>query len=248
MKTAKQKKQPSARRNMYVVESIGTATKSESPILPKGITQAKAQHADAIHRSTVQSYDGKANEDEARVLMIVEWVQTFIGWTKVGEENADRRAARCLSKFLISKQLDLTPPPSILLNTVAAPAPNENRDGGFDIYADLKNAGPRHSSALGGNNDGYQPLPPSTPKPKEDSGSTIGPPWQCSELREMTKAGKRERKHESRQGKRVAWKRGERGMRGKGFTKRMSPFRRERDFRAFSTHLSTACFVNVHAR
>lgn len=52
----------------------------------------------------------------------------------------------------------------------------------------------------------------------------LGPEWQRSELRDMTKAGKRERKHESRQGKWVAWKRGERGMCGKWFTRRMTVF------------------------
>ncbi|KAK0201525.1 hypothetical protein DFS33DRAFT_1348042 [Desarmillaria ectypa] len=112
----------------------------------------------------------------------------------------------------------------------------EHGNEGFDIYADFNNAGPRYSSVLGGgNSDGYQPLPPSTPKHKEDSRSTIGPielvtvpalgpEWQRSELRDMTKAGKREKKNESRQGKWVAWKRGERGMCGKWFTRRMTVF------------------------
>ncbi|KAG7444185.1 uncharacterized protein BT62DRAFT_952630 [Guyanagaster necrorhizus] len=111
----------------------------------------------------------------------------------------------------------------------------EQGNGGFDIYADFNNAGPRYSSALVGNNDGYQPLPPLTPKHKEDSQNTVGPvelvtvpalgpEWQRSELHDMSKAGRREKKRESRQGKWTAWKRGERGMCGKWFTRRVTVF------------------------
>jgi len=52
----------------------------------------------------------------------------------------------------------------------------------------------------------------------------LGPEWQKSEMRDMTKAGRREKKAESRNEKWKAWKRGERGMCGKYFTRRVFVF------------------------
>lgn len=49
----------------------------------------------------------------------------------------------------------------------------------------------------------------------------LGPEWQRDELRNMTKAGKREKKSESRKHAWKEWNRGHRGMCGKWFTKRM---------------------------
>ncbi|KIK69936.1 hypothetical protein GYMLUDRAFT_34340 [Collybiopsis luxurians FD-317 M1] len=101
--------------------------------------------------------------------------------------------------------------------------------GGWDIYADFNNTGPRYSSALGASSpqtDAYHPL-----VQKEDASSigpvemvtvpAMGPEWQRDELRDMTKAGKREKKTESRRKAWKEWNRGERGMCGKWFTRRM---------------------------
>jgi len=107
-------------------------------------------------------------------------------------------------------------------------------DGAWDIYADFNNAGPKYSSAFGGSaasipaqTNAYQPL-----VQKEEVASSIGPvemvtvpalgpEWQRDELRNMTKAGRREKKTESRKHAWKEWNRGHRGMCGKWFTKRM---------------------------
>lgn len=52
----------------------------------------------------------------------------------------------------------------------------------------------------------------------------MGPEWKRSEMREMTKAGRREKKAESRREKWKAWNRGERGMCGRYFTKKVFVF------------------------
>ncbi|KAL1686457.1 hypothetical protein GGG16DRAFT_96872 [Schizophyllum commune] len=72
-----------------------------------------------------------------------------------------------------------------------------------------------------------------TPKIIEDSASSagpvemvtvpaLGPEWGKEEMRNMTKKARRERKYESRHDKWVAWKRGERGMCGKWFNRKMT--------------------------
>ncbi|KAF9068579.1 hypothetical protein BDP27DRAFT_1326954 [Rhodocollybia butyracea] len=107
--------------------------------------------------------------------------------------------------------------------------------GAWDIYADFNNAGPKYSSAFGASpptpTDAYQPL-----VQKEDAASTmtgpvelvtvpaLGPEWQRDELRNMTKAGRREKKSESRQEAWKQWHRGQRGICGKWFTRRMLVF------------------------
>ncbi|KAJ4482507.1 hypothetical protein J3R30DRAFT_3369414 [Lentinula aciculospora] len=110
--------------------------------------------------------------------------------------------------------------------------------GAWDIYADFNNEGPRYSSAFGSSSTAadaysqycfvrYHPL-----VQKEDAASTIGPvemvtvpamgpEWQRDELRNMTKAGKRENKSESRRQAWKEWNRGQRGICGKWFTRRM---------------------------
>ncbi|GAW09224.1 hypothetical protein LENED_011366 [Lentinula edodes] len=102
--------------------------------------------------------------------------------------------------------------------------------GAWDIYADFNNEGPRYSSAFGSSStaaDAYHPL-----VQKEDVASTIGPvemvtvpamgpEWQRDELRNMTKAGRREIKSESRMQAWREWNRGQRGICGKWFTRRM---------------------------
>ncbi|KAF5367307.1 hypothetical protein D9757_010095 [Collybiopsis confluens] len=99
----------------------------------------------------------------------------------------------------------------------------------WDIYADFNNTGPRYSNAFGSSSpqtDAYRPL-----VQKEDGASTIGPvemvtvpamgpEWQRDELRDMTKAGKREKKAETRRQAWKEWNRGERGICGKWFTRR----------------------------
>ncbi|KAE9391833.1 hypothetical protein BT96DRAFT_979690 [Gymnopus androsaceus JB14] len=104
--------------------------------------------------------------------------------------------------------------------------------GAWDIYADFNNTGPRYSTAFGSSpstpvqTDAYQPL-----VQKEDAGSigpvemvtvpAMGPEWQRDELRNMTKAGKREKNSESRRQAWKEWNRGHRGICGRWFTKKM---------------------------
>ncbi|KAJ7681476.1 hypothetical protein B0H17DRAFT_1076066 [Mycena rosella] len=91
-------------------------------------------------------------------------------------------------------------------------------DGAWDVYADFNNAGPKYSSAFGAQDTGYHSLGGgSTPKVEESAGPVelvtvpaLGAEWKKSELRDMTKAGKRERQAESR---RAWWRRFTRGDR-----------------------------------
>ncbi|KAG6853289.1 hypothetical protein C0991_005461 [Blastosporella zonata] len=111
-------------------------------------------------------------------------------------------------------------------------AANQVGEGIWDVYADFNNTGPRYSTAfgVGQSEKGYQQLPPSTPKPEEDKDSSnpvemvtvpaLGPEWGRSEMRDMTKAGRREKKASSRREKLKAWNRGERGICGKYFTRK----------------------------
>ncbi|KAJ6554903.1 hypothetical protein DFH09DRAFT_1165865 [Mycena vulgaris] len=100
-------------------------------------------------------------------------------------------------------------------------------DGAWDVYADFNNAGPRYSSAFGQQDTGYQSL--ATPKAEESVGPVemvtvpaLGAEWKKSELRDMTKAGKREKKSESRKQLWREWTRGDRG--GKWLTRRVIVF------------------------
>lgn len=113
----------------------------------------------------------------------------------------------------------------------------DEEEEAWDVYADFNNAGPRYSSALIPNtvsSHGYQPLEPPTPSSKmEVDGPTnqasvemvtvpaLGPEWGKSELRDMTKAGKREKKSDSRREKWKQWNRGERGMCGSYCTRKV---------------------------
>ncbi|KAJ7046467.1 hypothetical protein C8F04DRAFT_1173402 [Mycena alexandri] len=106
----------------------------------------------------------------------------------------------------------------------------EPGDSGWDVYADFNNAGPRYSSAFGQQDTGYQSLGNGTPKVEETSAGPVemvtvpalGPEWKKSEMRDMTKAGKREKKAESRRQLWQDWTRGNRG--GKWLTKRVIVF------------------------
>jgi hypothetical protein len=79
----------------------------------------------------------------------------------------------------------------------------------------------------------YQPLPPSIPSAKGEDATgpvemvtvpALGPEWGKSEMRDMTKAARREKKAESRKAKWTAWHRGERGMCGRYCTRKVFVF------------------------
>ncbi|EGN97944.1 hypothetical protein SERLA73DRAFT_123361 [Serpula lacrymans var. lacrymans S7.3] len=113
-------------------------------------------------------------------------------------------------------------------------------DEAWDVYADFNNAGPRYSTAFGlGHTDaGYQqlPPPPSIPQAKTDDASStrtpvelvtvpaLGPEWNLSEMKDMTQAGKREKKYDKRRAFWKAWNRGDTGLCGKWFTKKFLVF------------------------
>ncbi|KAI9509980.1 hypothetical protein F5148DRAFT_1274975 [Russula earlei] len=101
--------------------------------------------------------------------------------------------------------------------------PNE---GGWDIYADFNNAGPRYSHAfgLGQTEPSYQQLA-SPRSAKMDEGSAgpvemvtvpaLGAEWGKDELKAMTKRGRREEKSEDRSRKWKAFNRGQYGLCGR---------------------------------
>jgi len=108
----------------------------------------------------------------------------------------------------------------------------EQAEESWDVYADFNNTGPRYSTAFTQGDKGYQQID----RPRgEETESTVGPvelvtvpamgaEWGRSEMRDMTKAGKREKKIESRTRKWKEWNRGERGLCGRWFTRRFLVF------------------------
>lgn len=95
-----------------------------------------------------------------------------------------------------------------------------HQDDGWDVYADFNNAGPKYSAGFGQGEADYRQIP--APEPKGDDASTVGPvemvtvptlgpEWQKSELRGMTKAAKREKKAEMIKRKWQGWNRDEKG-------------------------------------
>jgi len=107
----------------------------------------------------------------------------------------------------------------------------------WDVYADFNNAGPRYSTAfgVGQTQAGYTALPPTPSVAKEGltEGASkvemvtvpaLGAEWGKEEMRQMTKAAKRERKQESRSEFWKSWNRGERGLCGHYFTRRTLVF------------------------
>jgi hypothetical protein len=127
----------------------------------------------------------------------------------------------------------------------------QDEEEAWDIYADFNNAGPRYSSAQVQGlvhysyfmnaslqlriTCRYQQLP--TPNVKgDDTASTIGPvemvtvpafgpEWGKSEMKDMTKAGKREKKNEGRRRAWKEWSRDQRGLCGsKWLTRRVVVF------------------------
>jgi len=110
----------------------------------------------------------------------------------------------------------------------------QGKEENWDVFADFNNAGPRYSSAFGQDDASYQPLshPPSK---LNDVTSNIGPvemvtvpalgpEWKASEMHGMTKRGKREQDNERSQQKWKEWRRGERGLCGKYFSRRFIVF------------------------
>ncbi|KAH0832410.1 hypothetical protein J3R83DRAFT_13447 [Lanmaoa asiatica] len=110
----------------------------------------------------------------------------------------------------------------------------------WDVFADFNNTGPKYSTTFGigqHQQPAYHQLPPTTPVAAGkaeglDNDSTLapvelvtvpalGPEWERSEMKKMTKSGRREIKNDERRAKWRAWNRGEIGLCGtKWFTKK----------------------------
>lgn len=111
---------------------------------------------------------------------------------------------------------------------------SEKDAGSWDVFADFNNTGPRYSTAFTKNEPSYQPLPPPPNKSLEAGDNlgnvemvtvpALGPEWNSSEMRNMTKKAKREDAAEVRGQKWKEWRRGERGMCGNYFTRRFTVF------------------------
>lgn len=112
--------------------------------------------------------------------------------------------------------------------------PNE---GGWDVYADFNNAGPRYSHAfgLGQSEPAYQQIPsPRTTRVEEDSNKgpvemvtvpALGAEWGKDELKAMTKKGRKEQNSEPFGRKWRAFNRGQYGLFGnKWLTRRTVVF------------------------
>ncbi|KAJ3548360.1 hypothetical protein NMY22_g1290 [Coprinellus aureogranulatus] len=118
----------------------------------------------------------------------------------------------------------------------------DEEEEAWDVYADFNNAGPRYSSAFtpqtfaNSSHSGYHQLPtPPTPQPHEQfdaNGAKVemvtvpamGAEWSKDELKNMTKRGRKERKAEARKEFWTAWRRDQRGLCGKYFTRRVLVF------------------------
>jgi hypothetical protein len=108
------------------------------------------------------------------------------------------------------------------------------KEENWDVFADFNNAGPRYANAFGQNDASYQPIA-HQPSKLDDATSNIGPvemitvpalgpEWKASEMRGMTKRGKREQEKERSQQRWKEWRRGERGLCGKYFTRQFTVF------------------------
>ncbi|OBZ71128.1 hypothetical protein A0H81_08479 [Grifola frondosa] len=118
-------------------------------------------------------------------------------------------------------------------------------DGGWDVFADFNNTGPRYSTAFGRGDAGYRHVPSPTQHWRNDTGyrsskfvpedevdeggpvemvtvPALGPEWKASELHDMTKKAKREEQLESTAQKWKEWRRGERGLCGRYFTRKFT--------------------------
>lgn len=108
-------------------------------------------------------------------------------------------------------------------------------EGTWDVFADFNNAGPKYSSAFVDPEPKYQPISRGALKPDDSVSVTgtqvemvtvpvLGPEWKTSELHEMSKSAKKERKAEVRSKKYKEWRRGQRGICGSWFTWRVTVF------------------------
>lgn len=71
----------------------------------------------------------------------------------------------------------------------------------------------------------------------------LGPEWQKEELRNMTKAGRREKKYETRQEKWKAWNRGQTGICGRYCTRKQFVFS---VFGLFGMYVQSFCGVRYY--
>ncbi|KAF9483402.1 hypothetical protein BDN70DRAFT_873913 [Pholiota conissans] len=106
----------------------------------------------------------------------------------------------------------------------------------WDVYADFNNTGPRYSNAfgMGQNQPAYTQLPPTPSMHSEPLGAdnkvemvtvpALGAEWGKDELHAKTKTGKRERRAEAREEFWRSWRRGERGLCGRYFTRKVLVF------------------------
>ncbi|KAI0698136.1 hypothetical protein BC835DRAFT_1335927 [Cytidiella melzeri] len=103
------------------------------------------------------------------------------------------------------------------------------QDEPFDIYADFNNEGPRYSKAVFSPDNGYRPV--HSPGLVESAQSitgpvemitvpALGPEWKAEELGGNRKRAAREAVSARRSQKWKEWRRGERGMCGKYFTRK----------------------------
>ncbi|KJA24009.1 hypothetical protein HYPSUDRAFT_39124 [Hypholoma sublateritium FD-334 SS-4] len=102
----------------------------------------------------------------------------------------------------------------------------------WDVYADFNNTGPRYSSAfgMGQSQPAYTQLPPTSLHSDVDNKvemitvPALGAEWAKEELHGVTKAGKREKRKEARKEFWKSWNRGERGLCGRYFTRKVLVF------------------------
>ncbi|KAG9308846.1 hypothetical protein JVU11DRAFT_8606 [Chiua virens] len=114
----------------------------------------------------------------------------------------------------------------------------------WDVFADFNNTGPKYSSTFGigkHTEPAYHQLPPtmSVAASKAEGGDNdsslaqvelvtvpaLGPEWERSEMKKMTRSGRRELKSDERRAQWRAWNRGEIGLCGtKWFTKKFLVF------------------------
>jgi hypothetical protein len=115
----------------------------------------------------------------------------------------------------------------------------QDENEAWDVYADFNNAGPRYSSAFGQTGttgQGYRQLQPQPLISKVDETASmsgpvemvtvpaLGPEWKRSEMRDMTKAGRREKRTEGRMQIWKAWNRDQRGICFPWLTRRVFVF------------------------
>jgi len=107
------------------------------------------------------------------------------------------------------------------------------RDEPFDIYADFNNQGPRYSKAVFSPDDGYRPVhSPGLVKLEETESNTgpvemvtvpaLGPEWKASEVGVNRKRILKQEQAERRAQKWKEWRRGERGLCGRYFTRKFT--------------------------